>query len=109
MIGLFPLHVKKTGMFLVFLINNDQGFLSGSAVVECLTQDRRAVFSSLTGVTALWSLSKTQVFFLIIFNEIFTSNLGNLCSLFYTDHFLTIVEFCLQNINKISLFLDLLV
>ena len=24
--------------------------------------------------------------------EIFTSNLGNLCSLFYTDHFLTIVE-----------------
>ena len=30
---------------------------SGS-VVECLTQDRDAVGSSLTGVTALWSLSK---------------------------------------------------
>ena len=31
---------------------------SGS-VVECLTRDRRAAGSSLTGVTALWSLSKT--------------------------------------------------
>ena len=33
---------------------------SGS-VVECLTRDRMAVGSSLTGVTALWSLSKTQL------------------------------------------------
>ena len=33
---------------------------SGS-VVERLTQDRRAVGSSLTGVTALWSLSKTHL------------------------------------------------
>ena len=33
---------------------------SGS-VVECLTQDRRAAGSSLTGVTALWSLSKTHL------------------------------------------------
>ena len=33
---------------------------SGS-VVECLTQDRRAVGSSLVGVTALWSLSKTHL------------------------------------------------
>ena len=33
---------------------------SGS-VVECLTQDREAVGSSLTGVTALWSLSKTHL------------------------------------------------
>ena len=32
---------------------------SGS-VVECLTQDRKAMGSSLTGVTALWSLSKTH-------------------------------------------------
>ena len=31
---------------------------SGS-VVECLTRDRRAAGSSLTGVTALWSLSQT--------------------------------------------------
>ena len=33
---------------------------SGS-VVECLTRDRRAASSSLTGVTALWSLSKTHL------------------------------------------------
>ena len=33
---------------------------SGS-VVECLTQDRGAPDSSLTGVIALWSLSKTHL------------------------------------------------
>ena len=33
---------------------------SGS-VVECLTRDRRAAGSSLTGVTMLWSLSKTHL------------------------------------------------
>ena len=33
---------------------------SGS-VVECLTYDRGAAGSSLTGVTALWSLSKTHL------------------------------------------------
>ena len=33
---------------------------SGS-VVECLTQEGRAAGSSLTGVTALWSLSKTHL------------------------------------------------
>ena len=33
---------------------------SGS-VVECSTRDREAAGSSLTGVTALWSLSKTQL------------------------------------------------
>ena len=33
---------------------------SGS-VVECLTQDRGAAGSSLTGVFALWSLSKTHL------------------------------------------------
>ena len=29
-------------------------------MVECLTRDRRAAGSSLTGVTALWSLNKTH-------------------------------------------------
>ena len=33
---------------------------SGS-MVECLTRDRRATGSSLTGVTALWSLSQTHL------------------------------------------------
>ena len=38
---------------------------SGS-VVECLTRDRRAAGSSLTGVTALWSLSKTHLSSLVL-------------------------------------------
>ena len=33
---------------------------SGS-VVECLTRNQRAASSSLTGITALWSLSKTHL------------------------------------------------
>ena len=33
---------------------------SGS-VVDCLTRDRGAADSSLTGVTALWSLGKTHL------------------------------------------------
>ena len=36
---------------------------SGS-VVECLTRDKRAAGSSLTGVTVLWSLSKTHLSYL---------------------------------------------
>ena len=31
------------------------------SVVECLTRDREAAGSSLTDVTALWSLSKTHL------------------------------------------------
>ena len=42
------------------LINWSKRERSGS-VVECLTRDRRAAGSSLTGVTALWSLSKTHL------------------------------------------------
>ena len=42
---------------LVFKIFRER---SGS-VVECLTQDRGAAGSSLTGVTMLWSLSKTHL------------------------------------------------
>ena len=37
----------------------------GGSVVECLTLDRRAADSILTGVTALWSLSKTQLHLVI--------------------------------------------
>ena len=39
---------------------NSMGEHSGS-VVECLTRDRGALDLSLTGVTALWSLSKTHL------------------------------------------------
>ena len=41
-------------------IRYDEGERSGS-VVEFLTRDREAAGSSLTGVTALWSLSKTHL------------------------------------------------
>ena len=44
----------------VFANTVSNGERSGS-VVECLTRDRRAAGSSLTGVTALWSLSKTHL------------------------------------------------
>ena len=39
------------------------GERSGS-MEECLTRDQRAAGSSLTGVTALWSLSKTHLSYL---------------------------------------------
>ena len=65
-----PLFKEKsiTGVQLVMLdanklkVNHSShiGERSGS-VVECLTRDRRAAGSSLTGVTALWSLSKTHL------------------------------------------------
>ena len=41
-------------------VTNNLRERSGS-VVECLTRDRRVAGSSLTGVTALWSLSKTHL------------------------------------------------
>ena len=41
-------------------VDSFNGERSGS-VVECLTRDRRAAGSSLTGVAALWSLSKTHL------------------------------------------------
>ena len=43
--------------FIDFDLNRER---SGS-VVECLTRDQEAGGSSLTGVTALWSLSKTHL------------------------------------------------
>ena len=53
---------QKDFKYVIFLVNF-LTFLGGSgSVVECLTQDRRAAGLSLTGVTALWSLSKTHLF-----------------------------------------------
>ena len=43
------------------LLYNVFGWERSGSVVECLTRDRVAADSSLTGVTALWSLSKTQI------------------------------------------------
>ena len=53
---LFNIEVKKKSKW----SKGGGGERSGS-VVECLTRDRRAAFSSLTGVTGLWSLSKTHL------------------------------------------------
>ena len=38
-----------------------QGRERSDSVAECLNRDRGAAGSSLTGVTALWSLSKTRL------------------------------------------------
>ena len=45
------------------LIAQTGKFTDDFAVVECLTRDRGVAGSSLTCVTALWSLSKTQFFY----------------------------------------------
>ena len=52
-----PQHQTQTN--LAYLQNRERE-RSGS-VVESWTQDQRAAGSSLTGVTALWSLSKTHL------------------------------------------------
>ena len=45
---------------LACIILHMNGWERSGSVVECLTRDGGAAGSSLTGVTALWSLSKTQ-------------------------------------------------
>ena len=52
--------VLSTTLFSVKINDIVQRERSGS-VVECLTRDQRAAGSSLTGVTALWLLSKTHL------------------------------------------------
>ena len=52
--------LSSVGVFQSHFFEKGAQWLSGS-VVECLTRDRRAAGSSLTGVTALWSLSKTHL------------------------------------------------
>ena len=53
-------HGKPIRVVIRFSYNEREWERSGS-VVECLTRDRRAAGSSLTGVTALMSLSKTHL------------------------------------------------
>ena len=56
----FPL--KPLNLFVSNLQSYSYFFEEGSgSVVECLTKDQRAVGSSLSSVTALWSLSKTHL------------------------------------------------
>ena len=51
----FKLRMQMARHYLSFKI------IYSFVVVECLTRDRRAAGSSLNGVTALWSLSKTHL------------------------------------------------
>ena len=53
----------STIYFKSYLLNHLWNFnkLNGGSVAECLTQDRGAAGSSLTGITALWSLSKKHL------------------------------------------------
>ena len=44
-----------------YIVDCEKSRERSGSVVECLTRDRRAAGSSLTGVTALWSLSKTHL------------------------------------------------
>ena len=53
------LFVNDTIVYLT--VSNQADRERSGSVVECLTRDRRAAGSSLTGVTALWSLSKTHL------------------------------------------------
>ena len=57
-IGLYRRKTVQAQIFLKPFIGERE---RSSSVVECLTRDRRAAGSSLTGVTALWSLSKTHL------------------------------------------------
>ena len=58
----FNLHCLKKYLFSGFWSSNGISLLElCGSVVECLTRDRRAVGLSLTGVTAMWSLSKTHL------------------------------------------------
>ena len=62
-----PVQVHRlTRAFTVCLCDKYQNLVGfprerSGTVVECLTRDRGAAGSSLTGVTALWSLSKTHL------------------------------------------------
>ena len=47
--------------FFFFFFGGGGGGERSGSVVERLTRDRRAAGSSLTSVTALWSLSKTHL------------------------------------------------
>ena len=45
----------------LLIVTNITLFGRSGSVVKCLTRDQKAAGSSLKGVTALWSLSKTHL------------------------------------------------
>ena len=60
--SMYQMQKKKTLPTLPTEFQTETGYRERSgSVVECLTQDRRAAGSGLTGVTALWSLNQTHL------------------------------------------------
>ena len=51
----------RTGFSIGVILYKNKDWERSGSVVECLTRDRRVAGSSLTGVTALGSLSKTHL------------------------------------------------
>ena len=56
-------HNKNAFKFVLqlLILSQTQILERSGLVVECLTRDRRAAGLSLTGITALWSLSTTHL------------------------------------------------
>ena len=59
----FVIHAKsrENTFDRIWLATQHRKWERRGSVIECLTRDRRTAGSSLTGVTALWSLSKTHL------------------------------------------------
>ena len=60
-VSMIPWIFQKFNLLLIFTFYYKYIWERSGSVVECLTRDRRVAGSSLTGVTALWSLSKTHL------------------------------------------------
>ena len=55
------LGAEKKRLIEMVLLSTDNVWERSGSVVECLTRNGGALGSSLTSVTALWSLSKTHL------------------------------------------------
>ena len=58
---LFPFNLSVNNILFKYKLHQDTTDISQIYHIECLPRDGRAAGSSLTGVTALWSLSKTNL------------------------------------------------
>ena len=58
---LYPDQARRYTSGLIWVQTVCKSWERSGSVVECLTRDQRATGSSLTDVTALWSLSKTHL------------------------------------------------
>ena len=88
--------------FFFFFFNRER---SGS-VVECLTRDRRAAGSSLTGVTALWSapqlLARNKISRIMGNNLASKINFGPTLALAAACSKVVVLEFCVGPLSCIA-------